>query len=198
MRKWTRSALVLVMACRPSAMLTYCQLHSWKQISMKFESEFCNFHWRKCIWNCRLPFCQGVDEFKQHNQFVLLSHHWLYTLLNVFRCEVYLLPCTAFMITIMTSSNGNIVHVTGPFVQGIHRASVNSPHKGQCRVALMFSLICTWINGWVNNREAGDLRRHRSHYDFIVMQIGDCKMCETSYTRFTTWIVLINTHSFQW
>ena len=30
------------------------------------------------------------------------------------------------------------------------------PHKGQWRVALMFSLICAWINGWVNNREAGD------------------------------------------
>ena len=26
-------------------------------------------------------------------------------------------------------------------------------------------LICAWINGWVNNREAGDLRRHRAHYD---------------------------------
>ena len=33
----------------------------------------------------------------------------------------------------------------------------------------MFSMICAWINGWVNNREAGDLRRRRAHYDFIVM-----------------------------
>ena len=33
----------------------------------------------------------------------------------------------------------------------------------------MFSLICAWINNWVNNREAGDLRRHRAHYDVIVM-----------------------------
>ena len=43
-----------------------------------------------------------------------------------------------------------------PFVRGIHRSPVNSPHKGQWRGALMFSLICDWINGWVNNREAGD------------------------------------------
>ena len=43
------------------------------------------------------------------------------------------------------------------------------PHKGQWRGALMFSLI--WTNGWVNNREAGDLRRHRTHYDVIVMHI---------------------------
>ena len=25
------------------------------------------------------------------------------------------------------------------------------------------------LNNWINNREAGDLRRHRSHYDVIVM-----------------------------
>ena len=56
-----------------------------------------------------------------------------------------------------------------PFVRGIHRSPVNSPHKGQWRRALMFSLICVWINGWVNNREAGDLRRYRAHYDVIVM-----------------------------
>ena len=56
-----------------------------------------------------------------------------------------------------------------PFVQGIHRTPVNSPHKGQWRGALMFSLIRARINGWVNNREAGDLRRHRPHYDVIVM-----------------------------
>ena len=56
-----------------------------------------------------------------------------------------------------------------PFVRGIHRSPVNSPHKGQGRGSLMFSLICAWINGWINNREAGDLRRQRAHYDVIVM-----------------------------
>ena len=56
-----------------------------------------------------------------------------------------------------------------PFVRGIHRSPVNSPHKGQWRGALMFTLICARINGWVNNREAGDLRRYRTHYDVIVM-----------------------------
>ena len=58
-----------------------------------------------------------------------------------------------------------------PFVRGIHRSPVNSPHKGQWRGALMFSLICAWINGWVNNGEAADLRRHRTHYDVIVMTL---------------------------
>ena len=58
-----------------------------------------------------------------------------------------------------------------PFVRGIHRSPVNHPHKGQWRGALMFSLICVWINGWENNREAGDLRRYRAHYYVIVMWV---------------------------
>ena len=56
-----------------------------------------------------------------------------------------------------------------PFVRGIHRSPLNSPHKGQWRRALMFSFICAWISGWVNNREIGDLRCHGAHCDVIVM-----------------------------
>ena len=51
------------------------------------------------------------------------------------------------------------------FVRGIHRSPVNSPHKGQWRGALMFSLMCACTNGWVNNREAGNLRCHHAHYE---------------------------------
>ena len=56
-----------------------------------------------------------------------------------------------------------------PFVREIHRSPVNFPHKGQWRGALMFSLIYAWINDWVNNRKAGDLRRQHGHYDVIIM-----------------------------
>ena len=59
-----------------------------------------------------------------------------------------------------------------PFVRGIHRSPVNSPHKGQWRGALKFSLICAQINRWVKNRKAGDLRRHQTHCDVIVMWNG--------------------------
>ena len=52
---------------------------------------------------------------------------------------------------------------------------VNSPHKGQWRGALMFSLICARINDWVNNREVGDLRRHHGHYDVNVMSTVFCR-----------------------
>ena len=57
-----------------------------------------------------------------------------------------------------------------PSVRGMYR----SPHKGQWRGTLMFSLICAWTNDWANSRDAGDLRRHRAHYDVIVMGIDGC------------------------
>ena len=58
-----------------------------------------------------------------------------------------------------------------PFVWGIQRSPVNSSHKGQWRRALIFSLICAWMNGWANNGAVGDLRRHRAHYDVTVMVV---------------------------
>ena len=64
---------------------------------------------------------------------------------------------------------------------GIHWSLVNSPHKGQWRGALMFSLICAWINGCVNNREVDYLGRHRVHYGGIVM-IYDKAHDRRSYT----------------
>ena len=62
----------------------------------------------------------------------------------------------------------NIFRVTWPLVQGIHQSPVNSPRKGQWHGALMFSLFA-WTNGCVNNRDAGYLRRHHTHYDVTVM-----------------------------
>ena len=77
-----------------------------------------------------------------------------------------------FLLDVMTSSDGNICPRYWPLVWGIHRSPVNSPHSGQWRGTLMFSLICDWINGWVYNREVGDLRRHRVHFDVTVMRMG--------------------------
>ena len=64
------------------------------------------------------------------------------------------------------------------FVRGIHRSPVNSPHKGQWHAALVFSLICVWINDWVNNGEAGDLRCYHAHYDVTVMKVLCYWLCE--------------------
>ena len=83
----------------------------------------------------------------------------------------------------MTSSNGNIFQVTGPlFGDFTSEWPVNFLHKDQWRGALMFSLICAWIYSWVNNREAGDLRRHHAHYDFILMSRNQlCRSHDTSW-----------------
>ena len=61
-----------------------------------------------------------------------------------------------------------------PFERGIHRSPVNTPHKGQWRGALMFSLIFARTNNWTNNGDAGNSRHHRAHYDIIVMHRQDC------------------------
>ena len=57
------------------------------------------------------------------------------------------------------------------FCAGNHRSPVNSPHKGQWRRVLMFSLICAWTNSWANNGDTSDLRCHRAHYDVTVMHL---------------------------
>ena len=64
----------------------------------------------------------------------------------------------------MTSSNGTISRVTGPLC-----GEFTGP--GEFPTQRPVPLICIWINGWVNNREAGDLRRYRGHYDVNVMFI---------------------------
>ena len=57
---------------------------------------------------------------------------------------------------------------------GIHRWPVDSPHKGQWRGALTFSLTWAWTNGWANIRDARDSIRHRAHYDVIATILRCC------------------------
>ena len=54
-----------------------------------------------------------------------------------------------------------------PFVLGIHRSPGEFP--AQRPVTRSFDVLFYWVNGWINNREAGDLRRYRAHHDVIVM-----------------------------
>ena len=80
-----------------------------------------------------------------------------------------------------------------PFVRGnspFTGSPVNSPHKGQWRGALIFSLICGWINGWVNEREAGYLRCRPAHYDVTVMKKPHCHWISVVMSSFYPRIVL--------
>ena len=151
---------------------------------MKFYSKFITFHWWKCAWNvvCKMStifFC--LDDLSPNT--------------NVTRSHVSSVPIQlGYWSSRCGQHNADWTNVGGwyaklkytwyhddvikwkhfsrywPFVRGIHRSPVNSPHKGQWRGALMFSLICAWINGSVNNREAGNLRSHHAHHDVTVMK----------------------------
>ena len=56
-----------------------------------------------------------------------------------------------------------------PFCMG--NSLVTSEFPAQRPVTQSFDVffICAWMNSWVNNREAGDLRCHHAHYDITVM-----------------------------
>ena len=89
---------------------------------------------------------------------------------------LFTLPCITHAEACCQPANGRLNswwrHQMEPFtalLRVIQQSTLNSPHKGQWRGAFMFYLICAWINRWVNNREAGDLRRHRPHYDVTLM-----------------------------
>ena len=73
--------------------------------------------------------------------YALLTHCRLLAPYYIMDLDLHRFNCWLVTKTMMTSSNGNIFRVTGHFMQGIHRSPVNSPHKGQWRGALMFSLI---------------------------------------------------------
>ena len=75
-----------------------------------------------------------------------------------------------------------------PFMRRIHWSPVISPHKGQWRWAFMFSLNCAWINDLLNNREAGDLRRYRTHYDVIVMMMTSPNLWYETTNAFISFI----------
>ena len=67
---------------------------------------------------------------------------------------------------IMTSSNGNIFRVTGPLC-----GEFTGDRWIPITKAIDAELWCFlwYLNAWVNNHEADDVRRHRIHYDVIVM-----------------------------
>ena len=71
-------------------------------------------------------------------------------------------------IAMMTSSNGNMFCITGPLC-GEFTGDRWIPSTKASDAVLVLSLIYAWTNGWVNNRNAGDLRRHHAHYDITVI-----------------------------
>ena len=89
-----------------------------------------------------------------------------------------------------------IVYVTSTIVNLQNHQILLTQLNGKIRCttwrgALMISLICVWLNGWVNNHEAG-----RAHYGVTVMHIvksktRDCRQgitwnCRRHGSQFTS------------
>ena len=80
-------------------------------------------------------------------------------------------PYDGTVFGMMTSSNGIIFRVTGPLC-GEFTGHHWIPRSKASDAEHWCFLWSAWINGWVHNREAGDLRRYRAHYDVTVMKWG--------------------------
>ena len=128
------------------------------------------------------------------NIFIMMSLHYLPVVFcnNAFNSQGHIISLDVHNHDDVTKWNHFLRY--WPLARGLHRSLANSAHKGQWWWALMFSLIWVWTYGWVNNRDAGDLRRYRVHYDVTVtyMNAYDCTNGSTEHRK---WIWYF---SWQW
>ena len=139
----------------------------------------CNQWWESCNHDNSKLSVLGIvchdDKFLCHWEHWGLSscqHPVLPLMIKLPSWQLSLFSVSTLM---MTLSNGNIFRVTGPLCGEF------TGNKGRWRGALMFLLICIWINVWANNRDAGDLRHHHAHYDVTVMlssNLGNCEIID--------------------
>ena len=168
MCQWIRSALVQIMACRligtkplPEPMLTFCLLDPQEQTSVKFKSKFKHF-----IQKMRL-------KTSSVNGSHLVQERWVKEYETARSCVYFVLATwwlhqmeTFSMLLVLCAGNS-------PFT---------SEFPAQRPVMRSFDIFFDLrINGWVNNCEAGDLRRNRAHYDITVMSYhhSDKKCCNS-------------------
>ena len=153
MSKWQLSALnpIYLMDCYAPQLVEFCH-------------RGCSSTWRQRLWRwwTRLYPRSATENSRPHWS----SSEWAQGCLSMWWIEYWIVHDISLHDDVIKWKH---FPRYWPFVRGIHRSPVNSPHKGQWRGALMFTWICARINGWVNNGEAGDLRRYRAHYDVIVM-----------------------------
>ena len=122
----------------------------------------------------------GKIEFSLVVLFITHTHTHTHTLTTHQPHPPQLLP------HIMTSSNGNIFRVTGPLCGEF---TGTSEFPSQRPVTRSFVVFFDLHLEWVNNGEAGDLRRHRAHYDVIVMiskgqWVGLCRLSHRRWPQF--------------
>ena len=108
--------------------------------------------------------CQGgAGEFSSNIYIWWMDGHWQHG-------EVYQHSIPAdFRLVMMTTLTGNIFHITSPLCEEFTDHQWIPFTKASEAVLLMFSLMCTWTNSWVNNRDATDLKHYHTHCDVTVM-----------------------------
>ena len=140
-------------------------------LTIKFNiSQVVSYSWQDQLW-----------KSLEYNQYLM---RWIS--LSSCLSEIWS-GCGMNAFCMMTSSNGNIFRITGHLCVGNSPITGEFPHKGQWHWPLMFTLICVWINGWVNNRDTGDLRYHCAHYVVTVMEchfyLGVGSLMEISFGK---------------
>ena len=100
---------------------------------------------------------------------ITLFTYWCNCFITSPKIRLSLCSNASGMRVMMTSSNEKHFPRHWPFVRGIHRSPMNSRTKPNDAELWCFLWFAPWINGWVKNREASDLGRHRAHYYVIVV-----------------------------
>ena len=136
-------------------MLPYCQLDPKGHISMKCYVKFKSFHWRKCTWKWRLRngghFASAPVAQRCWGSFSIC-----------FQCTGnWFAPRHSLK---LTHGHKKVTTCFWPFVRWIPLTKASDAELWR------FLWSVPWINGWVNNRDTGNLRRHRGHYGVAVMQ----------------------------
>ena len=122
-------------------------------------------HWLVRGWNATFTRGARVSGFPTHFQNYIQA--WYIYLKNAYE-----------WLFMMTSSNGNIFRVTGPLCGEFTGHRWIPLTKASDAELWRFLWSAPWINGWANNHKPGDLRRHRTHYDVIVVYFfRHCPQC---------------------
>ena len=124
---------------------TLCPVHR-RQHNHRLNP-FQELHIQPCIlYRCRVCHVDTTSEEPRHS-IRMADEDFQSVEIYTFNINIYNLFRVEFIM--MTSSNGNIIRVTGPLCGEFTGHRWISPYKGQWCGALMLSLICVWINDWV-------------------------------------------------
>ena len=135
-----------------------------------------------CSWYFPFPYFQSIP-LQASGEFSQASRHscslstdgsgfppitWLVS--NTCHPSMHPPPILKYSKNLMTSSNGNIFRVIDPLCgEFTGYRWIPLTKASDADLFAKFALIWSWTNGSVNNRDAGDLRRHRANYYVTVI-----------------------------